>query len=202
MGIYIQCCVGPLLYKIQIPTWTGLLSAFRSSSLFLDNAEVYNFMASLVSFAKWAYRCACHLSYSKCQEDNQYTHCAQPVYNWSGQSLQYSYETIIHPCTFLNGSGNNFADNSKYQSLDAIYASFNERAINFGVNKEFVASGLFIGASLTVNSIQVCTTSFRLFHAFLDIVLQDVVAISKIAGVVAIRPVVRIAAPKWVLFPR
>ncbi|KAF8187464.1 pyrolysin [Pholiota molesta] len=64
------------------------------------------------------------------------------------------------------------------RSLDAVYASLQERAIGFDVNKEYDASGLFVGASVTVKS------------------AQDVAAIANTPGVKAIRPVVRIAAPK------
>ncbi|KAF8971231.1 subtilisin-like protease [Flammula alnicola] len=64
------------------------------------------------------------------------------------------------------------------RSLDAVYASLQERAVGFDVTKEFDASGLFVGAALTVNT------------------PQDVAAIASTPGVKAIRPVVRIDSPK------
>ncbi|PPR04383.1 hypothetical protein CVT26_004221 [Gymnopilus dilepis] len=64
------------------------------------------------------------------------------------------------------------------RSLDAVYATLQERGVSFDVTKEFDSAGLFVGAAVTLNS------------------AQDVAAISKTPGVVAIRPVVRFQSPK------
>lgn len=81
------------------------------------------------------------------------------------------------------------------QSLDAVYALLKERSVGFDVTKEFEASGLFVGASITVNSAQVCGAMFSPHYKITNFT-QDVAAISKTPGVVAIRPVVRIPPPK------
>lgn len=39
--------------------------------------------------------------------------------------------------------------------LDVVYASLQERGVGFDVNKEFDATGLFVGASVTLKSAQV-----------------------------------------------
>ncbi|KAH9484892.1 Minor extracellular protease vpr [Psilocybe cubensis] len=60
------------------------------------------------------------------------------------------------------------------RSLDAVYASLQNRAIKFDVTKEFDSNGVFVGAA---------------------VVLNDVAAIASTPGVKAIRPVVRFAQP-------
>ena len=79
--------------------------------------------------------------------------------------------------------------------MDAVYASLRERSVGFDVTKEFEASGLFVGASITVNSAQVGRIMSFLPQKVTHF-LQDVSAISKTPGVVAIRPVVRVPPPK------
>ncbi|KIM45535.1 hypothetical protein M413DRAFT_343058 [Hebeloma cylindrosporum] len=64
------------------------------------------------------------------------------------------------------------------RSLDAVYASLQERAVGFDINKEYDSAGLFVGASLTLNT------------------PQDAAKIANTPGVKAVRPVVRFDQPR------
>ncbi|KAF8149470.1 pyrolysin [Crassisporium funariophilum] len=64
------------------------------------------------------------------------------------------------------------------RSLDAVYASLQDRAIGFDVTKEFNALGLFVGAAVTLNN------------------PQDAAAVATTPGVLAIRPVIMFDQPR------
>ncbi|KAF4621066.1 hypothetical protein D9613_000162 [Agrocybe pediades] len=57
------------------------------------------------------------------------------------------------------------------RSLDAVYASLTERAVQYEVRKEFEVDGVFVGASLTIND------------------AKDVAAVENTPGIKAVRPI-------------
>ncbi|CAA7260648.1 unnamed protein product [Cyclocybe aegerita] len=63
------------------------------------------------------------------------------------------------------------------RSLDAVYATLQERDVAFDIDREFDSAGLFVGAALTVNT------------------PQDAAALATAPGIKAIRPVVRYERP-------
>ncbi|KAH8107723.1 subtilisin-like protease [Cristinia sonorae] len=79
---------------------------------------------------------------------------------------------------------------------EALYHSLRKRDVGFKVDKEFNHQGIFVGASVTLDNANVRPAMGVIIDMPSYASLQDQQKIAQIAGVKAVRPVVRIPGPK------
>ncbi|KAH6897537.1 peptidase [Coprinopsis sp. MPI-PUGE-AT-0042] len=106
-----------------------------------------------------------------------------PFFLWAGSALCASSIGNIVPNKFIievDTTADIPQKRSFARDLDAVYASLHARAVSFEVVREFEQPGLFVGASLTIES------------------SDDVNAIQNLPGVKAIHPVRAFEIPKTV----